>query len=109
MGWEGRGGLSAKEHNAVRGRGGAGRLIRKEALKLTVGKEDGHVGQAGSQDDGQVDALWMDSAGAAGRLVEKLRTEKERERAGKNGAAISCKQNWSGRNKIPLWMPFCPC
>lgn len=56
----------------------------------------------------KVDALWMDSAGAAGRLVEKLRTEKERERAGKNGAAISCKQNWSGRNKIPLWMPFCP-
>lgn len=27
----------------------------------------------------KVDALWMDSAGAAGRLVEKLRTEKERE------------------------------
>lgn len=37
------------------------------------------MGQAGSQDDGKVDALWMDSAGAAGRLVEKLRTE-ERER-----------------------------
>ena len=27
----------------------------------------------------KVDALWMDSAGAAGRLVEKLRPERERE------------------------------
>lgn len=26
----------------------------------------------------KVDALWMDSAGAASRLVEKLRTERER-------------------------------
>lgn len=34
MGWEGRGGLSAKEHNAVRGEGGAGRLIRKEAAEV---------------------------------------------------------------------------
>lgn len=28
----------------------------------------------------KVDALWMDSAGAASRLVEKLRTEREREK-----------------------------
>ena len=107
MRWEAIGGLYAKECN--RARVEAGSLIRKEATAANNRQRRWWPGPGWKQWWWQkVVALGMDSAGPASRPWWDSWGVREKEGARKNGVAVSCKWNWSGGIRIPLWTCFSP-